>query len=55
MWHNSKYGCQMCNRGHVTFIFILDLVMRVNMHAKSEEAASWHSRVIMLTYTDGHL
>ena len=39
----------MCNKGHMTLIFKLDLViMKVIMQTKDKDTASWHSRVIML-------
>ena len=43
----------MCNISYMSFIFECDLaVITVNMLTTNEDAASWHSWVIMFIYTD---
>ena len=49
----NTHSYHMCNIGHMNFIFKLILaIMKVNMRAKIEGAATRHSRVIVLT--DAH-
>ena len=51
MWQNdNEYGSQKCNMGNITTTLETYMAsMKVIMHPKNEDAASRHSRVIMLT------
>ena len=41
----NKYVTQMSTICHMTIVFKLDLaIMKVNMHVKNKDAASWRSR-----------